>query len=82
MLESQFVIHASRGPVIIMNQLQSIYSNPFKDSYSHPIHTCFAMIAINDICRWKAKIKTVSLGLKCSWPENSEIQSVTKTMSF
>ena len=48
MLESQFVIHASKGPVIIMNQLQSIYSNPFKDSYSHPIHTCFAMIGSND----------------------------------
>ena len=42
---ANFCIHASKGPVIIMNQLQSIYNSPFKDSYSHPIHTCFPIIA-------------------------------------
>ena len=37
----------SEGPDISMHQLKSIYNSPFKDSYSHPIHTCFAMIASN-----------------------------------
>ena len=31
-----------------MSQLKSSYNSPFKDSYSHPIHTRFAMIASND----------------------------------
>ena len=31
----------------LWHQLKSIYNSPFKDSYSHPIHTCFAMIASN-----------------------------------
>ena len=31
-----------------MNQLKSINNRPFKDSYSHPIHICFAMIASNE----------------------------------
>ena len=35
------------GPDIIMHQLKSNYNSPFKDSYSHPIYTCFAMIASN-----------------------------------
>ena len=30
-----------------MNQLKSVYNIPFLDSYSHPIHTCLSMIAIN-----------------------------------
>ena len=30
-----------------MNQLKSIYNSPFKDLYSHPIHTCFPIIASN-----------------------------------
>ena len=34
-------------PDITMHQLKSIYNSPFKDSYSHPIHTCFPMIASN-----------------------------------
>ena len=38
---------ASKGPVIIMSQLKSIYNSPFKDSHSHPIHTCFPIIANN-----------------------------------
>ena len=42
-----FCIHASRGPVIIMHQLKFLYNSPFKNSYSHPIHTCFPMIASN-----------------------------------
>ena len=32
-----------------MYQLKSLYNSPFKNSYSHPIHTCFAMIASNEI---------------------------------
>ena len=44
-----FCIHAGKGPVIIMRQSKSLYNSPFKDSYSHPIHTCFAMIASNEI---------------------------------
>ena len=31
-----------------MNQLKSIYNSPFKDLQSHPIHTCFPMIASNE----------------------------------
>ena len=31
----------------MMNQLKSIYNNPFKNSHSHPIHTCLAIIASN-----------------------------------
>ena len=38
---------ASEVPDIIMHQLKSIYNGAFKDSDSHPIHTCFAMIASN-----------------------------------
>ena len=30
-----------------MNQLKSIYNSLFKDSHSHPIHTCFPIIASN-----------------------------------
>ena len=37
----------SEGPDIIMDQLKSIYNNTFKDLHSHPIHSCFAMIASN-----------------------------------
>ena len=40
-------MHASKGPAIIMNQLQSIYNSPFKVSHSHPIHNCFPIIASN-----------------------------------
>ena len=31
-----------------MYQLRSSYNSPFKDSYSYPIHTCFAMFASNE----------------------------------
>ena len=44
-----FCIHASEVPVIIMNQLKSVYNSPFKDSYSHPIHLYFPVIANNVI---------------------------------
>ena len=37
---------ADSGPVI-MNQLKSNYSSPFKDSHSHTIHDCFLIIASN-----------------------------------
>ena len=45
MLDCQFYIHASKGPVITTNQLKSIYNSPFKESHSHPI---FPKIANND----------------------------------
>ena len=32
-----------------MNQLKPIYNSLFKDSYSHPIHTCFPIIASNEV---------------------------------
>ena len=48
MLDYQFFIHASKGQVIIVNQIKPIYNNPFKDSHSHPIHTCFPIIASNE----------------------------------
>ena len=45
---SLFVIWLiTNGPDIIMHQLKSIYNSPFKESHSHPVHTCFAMIASN-----------------------------------
>ena len=47
-----FCIHASKGPVIIMKQLKSIYNSPLKDPHSYPIHTCFPMIAINVKGKW------------------------------
>ena len=36
-----------KGPIIMMNQLKSIYNSPFKSYHSHPIHTCLATIASN-----------------------------------
>ena len=53
-LIANFCIHASKGPVIIMNQLKYIYNSPFKDSHSHPIHTCFLKIASNEFKHWNA----------------------------
>ena len=47
-----FCIHACKGLVIIMNQLRSIYNSPFKDSYSHHIHTCFPIIARNGVLKF------------------------------
>ena len=44
---ANFCIHTNKGPVIMMNKLKSIYNSPFKDSHSHPIQTCFPMIASN-----------------------------------
>ena len=44
---ANFCNHTSKGQVIIMNWLKSIYSSPFTDLHSHPIHTCFAIIASN-----------------------------------
>ena len=35
-----------------MNQLKSIYNSPFKNSYSHPIHTCFPISASNGFLRF------------------------------
>ena len=45
---ANFCIYASRGPLIIMNQLKSLYNSPFKDSQSHPIHICFPITASNE----------------------------------
>ena len=36
------------SPVITINELKSIYNNPFKGSRSHHIHTHLAMISSND----------------------------------
>ena len=36
-----------QSSVISTDQLKSIYNRPFKDSHSHPIHTCFPLIASN-----------------------------------
>ena len=44
---ASFCIHASKGQIIIMHQLKSIYNSPLKNSLSHPIHTCLATIASN-----------------------------------
>ena len=44
-LVNRFQTAKVQGPDIIMHQLKSIYRSPFKDSQSHPIHTCFPMIA-------------------------------------
>ena len=44
-----FCIQASKGPVIFIHQLKSLYKSPFNNSYSHPIHTCLAMIASNEL---------------------------------
>ena len=51
MLAANYHIHASKGPVIIMNQLKSIYNSPFKDSHSYPTHTSsFPIIASYVAC--------------------------------
>ena len=44
---ANFCIHASKSPVIILNQLKSICSSPFIDLHSHPIHTCYPIFASN-----------------------------------
>ena len=31
-----------------MNQLKPIYNSPLKNSHSHPVHTCFPIIAGNE----------------------------------
>ena len=52
MLDCQFCIYTSKGPVIIMNQLKQLkyfYNSLFKVSHSHPIHTCFPIIASRSI---------------------------------
>ena len=49
MLDHHFCIYTSIGPVIIMNQLKSIYNSPFGDSHSHPIITYFPIIASNEL---------------------------------
>ena len=41
-----------------MNQLKSIYKVPFKDSHSHPVHTCFPINANNaPIFKQEVKVK-------------------------
>ena len=52
MLDCQFCNLASEGPVIIINQLKSIDNSPFKDSHSHPINTCFPIIASKGIANF------------------------------
>ena len=54
--------------MIIMNQLKSIYNSPFKDSHSHPIHTCFLIIACNgtvSVVMRESEESTPCLALAC-----------------
>ena len=44
---ASFCIHAIKGPIIIMDQLKSIYNRSFKYMHSDLIHTCLATIASN-----------------------------------
>ena len=69
MLNWQFFSHASKGLVIKMNSLQSIYNIPFTHSHSNPIYICFPIISSNVTCRggmfWsviKCKINVNVLG--------------------
>ena len=48
MLNCQFCNLARWGPDNIVHQFKSSYNGPFKDSYSHSIHTRFEMIASNE----------------------------------
>ena len=50
---TNFSIYASERSLFIMNQLKSVYSIPFLDSYSHPIHTCLSMISSNGSESWR-----------------------------
>ena len=59
-----FSIYASKGPVITMHQLNSIYNSPFKDSRSHPIHTCFPIIASNG-GNWQLSLNFSSRAIFC-----------------
>ena len=47
-LSHTMYVETNEGPDIIMHQLKSSYNSPFIDSYSHPSHTCFAMISSNE----------------------------------
>ena len=50
MLDCQFFVSMlGKGLIIMMNQLKSTYNSPFKQSQSHPIQTCFPIIAIYDV---------------------------------
>ena len=46
---ANFCIHTNKGPVIILNQLKSVCKRKFKHKYSYPIHTCFPIIASNEL---------------------------------
>ena len=63
---SLFCNLASEGLDIIMHQLKFVYSSPFKDSHSHPIHTCFAMIASNVYLNYTVNLFICSLS-RLSW---------------
>ena len=54
-------LHASKGQIIIINQLKSIYNSLFEDAYSHPIHTCFLIIARNGFNLWQMNVGTIDL---------------------
>ena len=75
MLDCQFCFHASEGPVIIMNELKSIYNSPFKDLHSHPYHTCFPIIASNEF-RYKEIMLTTDSVTKNSCLERIRLQRV------
>ena len=72
MLDSHFCIHAIKGPFINMNQLKSIYNSPFKNSYSHPIHTCLATIPSNE-AKWFGNVLVPSEGKKFQYQMMSSL---------
>ena len=76
MLDSQFFYHATEDPIIMMNQLKSIYNSQFKSLHSHPIHTCLATIASNEVmfsqaCVSRSVLREQSVpqqAFGCVWP--------------
>ena len=74
---TNFSIHASECPVIIMNQLKSVYNIPFLDSYSNPIHTCLSMIASNEVKYSSSEVIAFSGSEQCLFPPAVEVDSRT-----
>ena len=67
-------LHASKGQIIIINQLKSIYNSLFEDSYSHPIHTCFLIIARNGFNLWQMNVGMIDL--ICHWSNVGKVDNV------
>ena len=65
-----FCIHASKVTVITINQLKFIYKSSFIKFHSHPIDTCFPMIASN-VTNWVSQ-----------WKERKIIIYMNKSVPF